>query len=332
MASDSNHLPSEWKPGKDTAAGHEEVRGEDHAKNGVRGREGEPGTGEEFGQDETRSKSEARREKESEAEARKIEEHSALRVGVIYEAIRAEGEDELGRSSSALAWSGLAAGLSMGFSLVLNGLLRNGLPPTDWRPLVAKLGYTAGFVIVILGRQQLFTENTLTVILPLLNRKDWSTLRNVLRLWTVVLLSNLIGALAFAWVVGNADIFAPDRLQRFTEVGLEAAAGDFGHKLLTGIFGGWLIALMVWLLPGAEASRFWVIIFITYIVGLGDFSHVIAGSVEVLFLVTTGSLGWGSFLGNFLLPALLGNIIGGVSLVALLSHAQVVAGGGRQHE
>jgi formate/nitrite transporter FocA (FNT family) len=295
MASDSNHPPSKPKPGDNNAGEQVEERKE-----------------------------------ERESKERKIEEHAALQVGVIYAAIRQAGEDELDRSSAALAWSGLAAGLSMGFSLVLTGLLHNGMPPSSWRPLVAKLGYTAGFVIVILGRQQLFTENTLTVILPLLNQKNWATLRNVLRLWSVVLVSNLVGALIFAWVVGTADIFPPDQLQSFTAVGLEAASGDFGHKFLTGIFGGWLIALMVWLLPGAEAARFWVIIFITYIVGLGNFSHIIAGSVEVLFLVTTGMLGWGSYLGGFLLPSLLGNIIGGVSLVALLSHAQVVSGEGRQ--
>lgn len=302
MAASSSSSPSEPKPDGSAAADREEER-----------------------QEEDRNE-----EERKESEARKADDHSGVQLGVIYQAIRKAGEEELDRSSSALAWSGLAAGLSMGFSLVLNGLLHHGMPPSAWRPLVAKLGYTAGFVIVILGRQQLFTENTLTVILPLLNKKNWATLRNVLRLWSIVLLSNLVGALIFAWVVGNADIFPPDRLQSFTEVGLEAASGNFGHKLLTGIFGGWLIALMVWLLPGAEAARFWVIIFITYIVGLGDFSHVIAGSVEVLFLVVTGTLGWGSYLGNFLLPALIGNIIGGVSLVALLSHAQVVAGGGRQ--
>lgn len=305
MAFDSNHLPD--RQNSDQAAADEHASGREPAP-------GDGGSGRES------------KQREQEKAAEQIEEHSPLRVGIIYDSVRRAGEEELSRSSSALVWSGLAAGLSMGFSLVLTGLLHSGIPDTSWRPLVAKFGYTAGFLIVILGRQQLFTENTLTVILPLLNRKDWSTLRNVLRLWSIVLLSNLIGALVFAWVVGNADIFSPDRLQSMTEVGLEAAAGDFGHKFLTGIFGGWLIALMVWLLPAAESARFWVIIFVTYIVGLGDFSHVIAGSVEVLLLVTTGLLGWGEFLGNFLLPALLGNIVGGVSLVALLSHAQVVAG------
>jgi formate/nitrite transporter FocA (FNT family) len=267
---------------------------------------------------------------DEEQHAQKAEERSSISVAVVYDAVKAEGEEELRRSSPALAWSGLAAGLSMGFSLIMDGLLRHGLPPTIWRHLISKIGYTSGFLIVVLGRQQLFTENTLTVILPLLNRKDWATLRNVLRLWTIVLLANLIGALIFAWIVGNTIIFDPSRKSVFTEVGLEAAAGSFGQIFLSGIFGGWLIALMVWLLPGAEDARFWVVIFITYLVGLGNFSHVIAGSVEVLYLVTTGIIGWGSFLGGFLVPALCGNIVGGTAFVALLSHAQVVAGGDRR--
>lgn len=263
--------------------------------------------------------------------AKEAAERTAISVGVVYDAIRAEGEEELDRSSRALAWSGLAAGLSMGFSLVMDGLLRHGLPPAPWRPLVSKLGYTAGFLIVVLGRQQLFTENTLTVILPLLNRRDRATLWNVIRLWTIVLVANVTGALIFAWVVGNAGVFDPGVRASLAEIGAEAAGGGFGRTLITGIFGGWLIALMVWLLPSAEAARFFVILFITYLVGLGQFSHIIAGSVEVLYLVTTGALGWGRFFIDFFFPALLGNIIGGVSLVALLSHAQVVAGRGARN-
>src|SRR5436190_20558598 len=107
---------------------------------------------------------------------------------VVYKAILTEGEDELKRSSSALFWSGLAAGLSMGFSLVGEGLLRAYLPEAHWRPLVAKFGYSIGFLFVVLGRQQLFTENTLTPILPLLSKKPHAHLSNVLRLWCVVLL------------------------------------------------------------------------------------------------------------------------------------------------
>ncbi len=262
----------------------------------------------------------------SEDEQREAETRSALRAVVVHEAIRIEGDDELARSSSGLAWSGLAAGLSMGFSLVAEGLLRAGLPDTSWRPLVTKLGYSVGFLIVVLGRQQLFTENTLTVILPLLVRRNWQTLMSVLRLWAVVLSTNLGGAVLFAWAAGRTAIFEPNVRQAFTQIGMQALKPGFGTVLLTGVFAGWLIALMVWLLPVSEGERLPVIVIITYLVGLGGFSHVIAGSVEVLYLVVTGALSPFHYLGVYLLPTLLGNTIGGVSLVAALNHAQVVAG------
>lgn len=102
----------------------------------------------------------------------------------------------------------------------------------------------------------------------------------------------------------------------------------FGTTLLRGIFAGWLIALMVWLLPFAESARVWVIIFITYLVGLGHFSHIIAGAVETFTVAAMGQQAWLAVLGGYIVPTLLGNILGGVSLVAILNHAQVVAGGG----
>lgn len=83
---------------------------------------------------------------------------------------------------------------------------------------------------------------------------------------------------------------------------------------------------MVWVLPGAESARVAIIIIITYVIGLGEFSHVIAGSTTVLYLVVVKAAPWSAYLGGFFLPSLLGNIIGGVSLVAALGHAQVVGG------
>src|ERR671926_1029021 len=114
----------------------------------------------------------------SEQELEEVERRSSPRTEVVYEAIREEGEGELKRSSATLAWDGLAAGLSMGFSLVAEGLLRSHLPDAEWRPLVAKLGYPIGFLIIVLGRQQLFTENTLTAVLPFLQRFNVRTLLN----------------------------------------------------------------------------------------------------------------------------------------------------------
>src|SRR5579883_1381967 len=88
---------------------------------------------------------------------KQIEERAAIGAHIIHEAVRREGDDELKRSSQALAWSGFAAGLSMGFSLIAEALLAGHLPDALWKPLISKLGYSAGFLIVILGRQQLFT-------------------------------------------------------------------------------------------------------------------------------------------------------------------------------
>ena len=233
------------------------------------------------------------------------EERSAPGGHVVYGAIEKEGEKELERSNSALAWSGLAAGLSMGFSMVTQALLTNHLPDAPWRPLVAKLGYSVGFLIVVLGRQQLFTENTLTVILPLLQKPGGRALLNVLRLWAVVLGANLVGAFAFAWVAGHSSVFEPGIREVFADLGRHVVSPGSGTILLRGIFAGWLIALMVWLLPYAETARIWVIILITYVVSLGDFSHVVAGSVDALYLVATGERGFGEYLGHFLAPTLL---------------------------
>src|SRR5438309_7454841 len=107
----------------------------------------------------------------------------------------------------------------MGFSLIAEGLLRAALPDTPWRPLITKFGYSAGFLLVILGRQQLFTENTLTPILPLLHRNSSAMFWNVVRLWSVVFAANLVGALAIAWVMGNTEVFRPEVRHAFSEIG-----------------------------------------------------------------------------------------------------------------
>ncbi len=257
-------------------------------------------------------------------EKKQVEERGTPRAAVVYETVREEGEHEMSRTVSALAWSGFSAGLSMGFSLVAEGLIRSHLPDSMWSPLIYKFGYCAGFLIVILGRQQLFTENTLTVILPLLVRKNAETFFCVLRLWSVVFAANLVGAVVFAYVIGHTDIFSPEIKRVFGEIGREAMEGNRLTIFLRAIFAGWLIALMVWLLPVAESAKVWVIIIMTYLVALGGFAHIIAGSVEVSYAVMSGAADWSAFFGSWMLPTLFGNIIGGVSLVAVLGHAQVV--------
>jgi formate/nitrite transporter FocA (FNT family) len=260
------------------------------------------------------------------AEQKQVEERVAIGANVVYETIRREGEDELHRTASALAWSALAAGLSMGFSFIAEGLLMAHLPDQPWRPLVARAGYCVGFLIVILGRQQLFTENTLTVVLPLLIKKDLDTLLRMLRLWAVVLTANLVGTFLFALAIAKSTVFDAHTYQCLAQIGFQHLGAGFGTVLLRAVFAGWLIALMVWLLPGAESARVGIIIIITYLVGISGFNHIIAGSTTMFFLVATKSISWATYIKEFFFPSLLGNMIGGSALVAALGHAQVVGG------
>lgn len=259
-------------------------------------------------------------------EEKKVEERVAIGPHIVYETIRREGEQELDRPSSALAWSGFAAGLSMGFSLVAEGLLAAYLPSAEWSRLISTLGYSVGFLIVTLGRQQLFTETTLTVLLPLLARSRPRLIWTILRIWGVILAANLAGALVFAFCIARIALFDPRVQQFLLRVSEERLEPRLSVTLVRAIFAGWLIALMVWLLPAAESARVSIIVIITYVIGLAGFNHVIAGSNKMFFLIASGAQSWGAYALQFFLPTLVGNVVGGVSLVAFLGHAQVVSG------
>lgn len=261
----------------------------------------------------------------SEPEREIIEAHSRPNAALIHETIRAEGESELDRSVTALLLSGLAAGLTMGFSLIAEGLLRAHLPDAPWRDLISRLGYSVGFLVVVLGRQQLFTENTLTPILPLLYNRDMATALRVGRLWGLVFVANIAGTWAISAVLAGTDLFPPDVRQAFGAIARHTVAASFGTTILKGVFAGWLIALMVWLMPGAQNARLAVIVLLTWLIALAGFAHVIAGSVDASFLVFTGQAGIAQYLEKFLVPTFLGNIVGGVTLVAALNYGQVAS-------
>jgi formate/nitrite transporter FocA (FNT family) len=264
------------------------------------------------------------------ADEQKANEEKELDAHITYEVIRRAGCEELDRTSSALAWSGLAAGLSMGFSFLTEALVTSHLPDAKWAPLVTKFGYTIGFLLVILGSQQLFTETTLTAVIPLLAEKTRKTFNNTARLWAVVLLANLAGAFLFALAMSMDSLFSEDLRHAFTHIATTAFKHDALHTLVLGIFAGWLIALMVWMLPAAGEMDAVVIVIVTYVVGLGAFPHIIAGSVDVFYAGLHHLAPWSQVVFSYILPALLGNSIGGVALVAGLAHAQVVSGGGKK--
>jgi formate/nitrite transporter FocA (FNT family) len=256
----------------------------------------------------------------------KARQEESLNAKVTYEVVRNEGENELGRSSRALLWSGLAAGLSMGFSFLTEGILRDHLPDTPWRPLITKMGYPVGFLIITLANHELFTEHTVSAVVPTLTRKTGAAVRNLLRLWSCVLAGNLVGAFVFALVLGTTTIVEASVHQTLSDIGRETLRWGLATMFVRAIFAGWLIALMVWMLPAASQLGVVVVFVMTYIVGIAGLSHIIAGSTETLYLVVRGEASLPAYVGNFFIPTLIGNSLGGILLVTAINHAQVVSG------
>jgi formate/nitrite transporter FocA (FNT family) len=256
-----------------------------------------------------------------ETQQRQAAAHASPQAIVIHEVVREEGETELKRSVGALFWSALAAGLSMGFSLLTLSLLTASLPQARWTNIVVAPGYCVGFMIAILGRQQLFTESTLTAMLPLFVHPNRETVVSVLRLWGIVLGANLLGTVIIARLLSLHGVFDQGVYDSMRHVGIEIVHGATLSAFVKSVLAGWLIALMVWMLPSARSARLFVVLLLTYVVALGHFPHVVAGSVEAAFVVFTGEARLTDYFGGFLLPTLLGNTVGGVALAALLNHA-----------
>ncbi|WP_336485599.1 formate/nitrite transporter family protein [Methylobacterium nigriterrae] len=242
---------------------------------------------------------------------------------VLHEVIRREGDEELRRHGVALFLSAFAAGLSIALSLIVPGVLKAHLPEAEWTALITSMGYAVGFLVVVLGRQQLFTENTITPILPLLHDRSMKTAWRVLRLWAIVLTGNILATAAIATVLAHSEAFGPAVTAAFAEISHHAIAFPFGTTLVKAIFAGWMIALMVWILPATGSAAPFVIFLMTWLVSMCGLAHVVAGSVEAFFLVANGTATLAEYGTKFFLPTLVGNVFGGVALVAVLNFGQV---------
>jgi formate/nitrite transporter FocA (FNT family) len=256
--------------------------------------------------------------KKKEAESERLE------AKTVYEVIQREGEKEMRRPVNSLWWSGFAAGLAISSSVVAEGMLRTAIPDGGWRLPLESFGYCVGFLIVILGRLQLFTENTITPVLPIMADYSGRSLIVMLRLWAIVLTANFAGtftAAAFAQFVGFATA---EQLTAFHEISRHAILpGTPVQTLLLAIPAGFYVAALVWMLPSSKGFEIWVIIIMTYLIAIGGFAHVVVGSFEAFLLMLDGEVGFVHAFGGYLLPALAGNIIGGTALFSLLAYAQV---------
>ena len=261
----------------------------------------------------------------SQAHHQTAEETARLTADEIFDAAYQSGRDELRRSSLALTFSGLIAGLTIGLTPLVVGATRMYMGGGGPQEFAAKLLYPIGFVTVIIGRSQLFTENTLYPVVVVL--RDRSQLLNTFRLWAIVYASNLVGALLFALIFGASSAVRPEISTTISAIGERAVIGSFSHLVWSGVVGGWLLASIAWLVSAShwttgQVAVVWVL---TLALGLGDFTHCIVGSTEILTGVVRGTIAPFAYL-QWLGPATLGNVLGGIILVTLLNYGQVTQG------
>lgn len=249
---------------------------------------------------------------------------SPLPSKLIYEIIRREGEEELARSNRSLIWSGVAAGLMMSFSVLGEAIFRTYLPDAPHSYLVENIGYSFGFLLVIMGRLQLFTENTITTVFPFLDDPCWNCGLATARLWSIVLVANVVGAFVAAAVMHHTAAIPADLRPAIHSLSEHATGMGAWQSFMRGIPAGILVAALVWSMPQANTSRFFVILGFTWLIAAGDFTHIIAGSVEMAYLMVGGELGFGAALFGFFLPVLAGNVFGGTAVFTMIAYGQVV--------
>jgi len=245
------------------------------------------------------------------------------RLPVTFEMVRREGEHELLRPATSLWWSGLAAGICIGLSVLAQAVLAAYLPDTEWAVLIEKIGYSVGFLVVILGGQQLFTENTLTAVAPLLVSPSWSNFSRLCRLWTIVLIANVAGATLFAATIVFGHAISSSFVTEILHISEHALSFPPLELVWRGVVAGFLIALLVWILARIESGQFAMIVMMTWLIAAGDFAHIIAGSAEAAILVLSGTTSLANAMSEFFLPTLMGNVVGGTALFAMITYAQI---------
>jgi formate/nitrite transporter FocA (FNT family) len=246
---------------------------------------------------------------------------------ILGEEIQA-GLTELRRSASGLWISAFSAGLDLGFSLLLMGVFMTaaaGVLDPPFTELLVANAYSVGFIFVVLGRSELFTEHTTLAVLPVLNRR--TTPASLLRLWVIVYSGNLVGTALFALIAANVGpalgVVEPEA---FRALGDRLLDIDAATTFQSAILAGWLMGLLSWLVTAARdtISQIVIIWLITASIGFAHLPHCIAGSTEVIAAMLSGHpAGPGEAL-SFLLWATLGNAFGGVFFVGIIKYAHVV--------
>ena len=239
----------------------------------------------------------------------------------VFHRVIVTGHHELTRPNRLLFWSGLAGGLALGMSIIARAAITALAPDND--PLIGNLLYPIGFIILILGRYQLFTENTLTPVTLVLTRR--ASVRDLLRVWAVVFAANILGALLFAAALGPLHVLSGEASELAVGFGEHLVSEPWVETFGKAVLAGWLLAIIVWLVHAARETlaRIVVIWLLIYLQVSADLFHSVVGALEVQYAMFHGAVSFGSWIFDFQIPVTLGNAVGGVVFVAVLNYVQL---------
>ncbi len=237
----------------------------------------------------------------------------------IFERVIVDADEEISRSYRELFFSGLAAGFAITLTVLLYVSMTHA---TDGIPLVGALLYPIGFVYIILGNYQLYTENTLPPVALVIERM--ASVPAMLGMWGIVLLGNVVGGALGATALAYGGVFSPEAAQTAVEIGMGGVETDWIALFFKAVFAGLIVAGVVWLdFSVTDATARFILVYMAFLaIPFGNLFHVVVASTEVVYLVHVGQIGllYGAY--NFALPVLLGNTVGGILLVTIVNYFQ----------
>lgn len=239
-----------------------------------------------------------------------------------------EGERRLSRGTVALGATGLVGGVDVMLGVmsltVVSGALAVSLPE-QIAHIGGSLFFGIGFVLLIVGRSELFTENFLIPVGAVLRGKRGPG--DLFRLWGITMVANVIAIIVLALILTRAGLVPPETLDAAGKMADTFAGRDFASALLSAILAGTTMTLMTWLTHATErdTGRILVAMLIGFVLAAPSLNHAIVSVGEMafgLFADTPEKATWTDLAQNFPV-AVLGNVIGGLGFVTLMRVLQV---------
>jgi formate/nitrite transporter FocA (FNT family) len=239
----------------------------------------------------------------------------------IFHRIVAAADEEISTGTRELFFSALAAGFAITLTFMLYASVTDA---TDGAPVMSAILYPLGFIYIILGDYQLYTENTLPPVALVLERL--ASIPALLTVWTIVLIGNLVGGTLGAFILASTGVFSPDVMATAVGIAESGVATSWWSLFFKAVFAGLIVAGVVWLDYAAQdtTSRLLMIYLAFLAIPLGNLYHVVVSATETMFLVFRGDLALATGVFEFVLPVLLGNTISGILLVTVVNYFQAV--------